>query len=171
MVIPAGIWRRSSGHLGSRFENRLERSKSYNSVRIFLIMRDTHFFLQHEREGVILKGKDYPAKQKIQFKRFANATAYTHARTHTHTHRHTPEGPCGVHANVWVCGLCLASALGCGVSVCVLVPVCVVWVSVCVCVCLRGAGSLSLSTYYLLYLLCLLCLLGREKRERATKRE
>ncbi len=105
-------------------------------------MRDTHVFFS-TREGVILKGKDYPAKQNIQFKRFANATAYAHARTHAH--RHTPEGPCGVLANVWVCGLCLVSALGCGVSVCELVPVCVVWVSVCVCVFVRCWVSLSLS--------------------------
>jgi len=63
-------------------------------------------------------------------------------RTHT-THRHTRKGPCGVHANVWVCDLCGVSALG-GLCVCVLVPVCVVWVSVCVCVCFSLSLSLSL---------------------------
>ncbi len=61
-------------------------------------------------------------------------------RTHT-THRHTRKGPCGVHANVWVCGLCLVSALGC---LCVCWCLCVLCGCLCVFVCVFLSLSLSL---------------------------
>jgi len=100
-------------------------------------------FFQHEKGGHP-KRKGLPGNNKKN-QTIRKRVTLTYAHAYTHTHRHTPKGPCGVHANVWVCDLCGVSALGglC-VCVCVLVPVCVVWVSVCVCVCF----SLSLSLWH-----------------------